>query len=330
MAGFKYLRRVISITAEDSPNVKLGLMQRARGIEPTGQTVLEGVLSWEEYCYRRKMWDAVRQTIGLDARFYVGAELLLFPPDWLDLANKRGGRGERTPIPKSRVWMGIDPAEGGDKSTWSLGDEEGLFKLLTMKTPNTNVVPNETASMIRGYDIDPADVCMDQGNGGQVHADRLADMGFPIRTVAFGANIAPPIRRMRTTKTFEERKDIVEQKYIYVNRRAQMYGEASIMMDPTETGAGLGLDSTEFKGVGIPIGGPFDELRRQLAVIPKTWDRGGEGRLKLMPKNNTEDPNDSRTLVKLIGHSPDEADSFVLMLHARLHKARVAKVGGWY
>src|SRR5437667_99689 len=78
-----YHRRVIRIPAEDSPNVRLGLAQRARGIEPTHEVLIPGMLTLAEYDLRRATWDKRRQCVGLDARFWEGAELLLFPPERL-------------------------------------------------------------------------------------------------------------------------------------------------------------------------------------------------------------------------------------------------------
>ena len=72
----KYHRRVITIRAEDSPNVRLALAQRAAGKVPTGKVLVPGVLTWEQYLHHRATWDKMRQCIGLDAKFYLGAELL--------------------------------------------------------------------------------------------------------------------------------------------------------------------------------------------------------------------------------------------------------------
>ena len=70
-----------------------------------------------------------------------------------------------------------------------------------------------------------------------------------------------------------------------------------------------------------------------LAVMPKLTDP--EGRIWLWPKNanvKTMKPgeraeDDKKCLVGIIGHSPDEADAFVLMVHALLHKKFVARAG---
>ncbi len=322
-----YYRRVIRIRGEDSPDVRLAMRQKALGLEPTGAQVIpdSNLLSWDEYCYRREVWDLERQTIGLDAQFYSGPELMLFPKDWLDRANKLAVERKYT----GNAWMGVDPAQGGDKTAWAVINEYGMLHLEAKKTPNTTDIPNTTIALMREYNIPFTNVCMDLGGGGKQHADRLRADGFPIRTVAFGESVVPAVRKMRTTRPFVERVDIHDEKYVYVNRRAQMYGEFSIMLDPAETGAALKLPRETFSGFAIPSGGVYDELRRQLQPIPKTWDRGGEGKLRLLPKDNTEDPDDPRTLKNLLGCSPDEADAVVLAVHARLHKPKMSMVGGW-
>ncbi len=323
--GQRFYRKIIRICAEDSPNVRAARRCEQRGVSFDGANIIPGVINYDDYRKYRKIWDIVRQTVGLDAQFYAGAELLLYPKDWLDRANELHTRRRSL---GQQIWMGIDPAEGGDKSCWALIDEFGLFKLISKQTPDTTVIPHFTRMLMQEHRIPPENVCIDRGGGGKQAADRLREMGYEIRTVAFGEPVKQEIKRLRTSASYDEKVETQEGKYVYFNKRAQLYGELSIMLDPYETGAALGLQN--YSGFAIPTGGIYDELRRQLAPIPKTWDRGGEGRLKLLPKNNTEDPDDPRTLVKLIGHSPDEADSVVLAIHARLHKARAVKVGGWF
>ena len=43
-------RKIVHIEATDSPNVKLGMAQQAAGMIPTGEQLLAGVKSWDEYC----------------------------------------------------------------------------------------------------------------------------------------------------------------------------------------------------------------------------------------------------------------------------------------
>jgi hypothetical protein len=70
------------------------------------------------------------------------------------------------------------------------------------------------------------------------------------------------------------------------------------------------------------------ELRHQLAVIPKLYDE--EGKLYLPPKDRKfgDQPNlNKKTLVELMGRSPDEADSLVLAVHGMLHEPRPMMAG---
>lgn len=125
-----YHRKVIKIRAEDSPNVRWGIAQRRLGIKPANDILVDGVITYREYLHRRNTWDEIHQCIGLDAEFYEGAELLMFPPHWLNYAEnnnrklfeehykKTGNRLRR----QARA-IGCDPAEGGDKTCWSVVDE---------------------------------------------------------------------------------------------------------------------------------------------------------------------------------------------------------------
>jgi hypothetical protein len=67
--------------------------------------------------------------------------------------------------------------------------------------------------------------------------------------------------------------------------------------------------------------------------MPKRYDE--EGRMYLPPKNDKEDykpeemrtNNNRETLSKIMGHSPDEADSLVIGYYALTHKPIRPKVG---
>lgn len=313
-------RRVIRIRAEDSPNVRHALAERAAGKEPSGRVLLPGVLTWGEYQHRRATWDKVRQCIGLDAEFWEGADLLLFPPEALNRAQElhQALRGK----PRRALALGCDPAEGGDKSTWVWGDELGVLGIKSIKTPDTTVIPATTVQLMREHGIPPERVEFDRGGGGKQAADRLRLMGLEVRTVAFGEPLTPEPRRGLTT--FAERKEQREVRYEYLNRRAQMYHEASLLFD----------EQTETGGYALPSGyEAADELRRQLALMPRLTD--SEGRIRMLPKRKQTkglpqpgDDDDRDTLIGLIGHSPDEADAFVVMVHAMLHKATSRRRAG--
>src|SRR6185295_11627944 len=73
----QYRRKVIRITALDSPNVQAGLKCAQLGI-PTVQ-LMDGVLPYDEYLKRMETWDEFEKVVGLYARYYSGPELMLYP-----------------------------------------------------------------------------------------------------------------------------------------------------------------------------------------------------------------------------------------------------------
>lgn len=306
----KFYRKVIRIRAEDSPNVRLGLEQKRRGKRPTGQQIVPGVLPWNDYVYRRDNWDHIRQAIGLDGVFWVGAELLLYPPQWLNRAEALA----RQLVGVERVAraMGVDPAEGGDKSAITVIDELGVVDKLTKVTPDTTVITADVIAWMKRFDLEPEDVVFDAGGGGKVHADRLRSQGYNVTTVAFGVPIS--IEPRRTRHSVAERKETKEGKYAYFNRRAEMYGNLREMLDP----------STPGNGFAIPA--EYAELRRQLSPIPLTYDQ--EGRLKLLPKMRSKRNKQEKTLEDLIGCSPDEADSLVMAVWRMRNKVVRPRAGG--
>ena len=68
----------------------------------------------------------------------------------------------------------------------------------------------------------------------------------------------------------------------------------------------------------------YPEYREQLEPIPILYD--GEGIIWLPPKNKKENSK-VETLVEMIGHSPDEADSLVLAYHILNHKQSKTVIG---
>lgn len=293
-------RKVIRIRAEDSPNVIVGLWERKLGRAPSHTQVVPGVLSYELYCTRRQTWDAVRQTVGLDARFWEGADLLLCPPDWLSGAEDRARQLDAEGVIRKALAIGIDPAEGGDKTSMAAIDHLGLIELVSMQTPDTNVIVSAALDFWQRHGVDPENVCFDRGGGGKQHADRLRAQGYAVRTVGFGESLTPtpqhgkrPVRLRRTDQ---------EERYAYFNRRAEMYGRLRDLIDP-------GRDGPVF---ALP--GRYTNLFTELAPIPLRYD--AEGRLRLPPKNKSgKGGNSEPTLVEIIGHSPDEADALVVALH---------------
>lgn len=308
-------RKVIRIRAEDSPNVRLAFAQIAAGLQPTGEELVPGVLSWDMYQKRRATWDPIRQCIGLDGCFWEGSELLLFPPDWLNKAEWWDDQRKRMGTRKAKA-IGVDPAEGGDKTAMSAVDEFGLIECVSRRTPNTNDVPKEAKAFAIRHGVPAEMMAFDRGGGGKQHADRMRDEGWNVRTVAFGETLVMELKRGK--RQFPERLEQKETQYTYVNRRAQMYGDLSEMLDP------------DLNPDGFSISSLCTDLRHQLAPIPKMYDQ--EGRLMLPPKsrkggNDSDDKKKVKTLIDLIGHSPDEADSLVLAVHAMLRRPVRASAG---
>ena len=292
-----YFRKVIKIKADASPNVIVGIASARKGLEPF--EAMPGVLTYAEYCKRRQLWDKVKQTVSLDADFYEGAENLLYPPEWLDLSEVVA---KELPKRMKGRTMGVDSAAGGDKTAFCICDDLGVIHLEAYRTEDTTQVPERTITLMKLHGIDPKNVLFDAGGGGKQHADRLRKIGYKVRTVGFGESPSPEIRR--GMYTLDQRKDQGEQRYVYMNRRAEMYGILSERMDPANL-----TGTTPYPNV-FAIPGEYVELRRQLAPIPKLYD--GEGRMMLPPKQKRGSDDTRQTMLDLIGCSPDEADALVL------------------
>src|SRR5690606_16429275 len=143
----------------------------------------------------------------------------------------------------------------------------------------------------------------------------LRAMGYPVRTVAFGESIALEPRRGVTR--VEERRRLQEERYVYLNRRAQLYGELSILMNPAGPRGGWAVDPD--------AGTAHLELIRQLSLIPTVYDR--EGRLKIPPKDRDRPDSQEVTLRSILGRSPDEADAVVLAAWAMQHRPNRSRAG---
>jgi LAGLIDADG-like domain len=251
--------------------------------------------------------DWYRQEYGCE--FVEGGTAPLFPADWLDRAAAvaRALAGQ----PRQAVAIGCDPGEGQANTAWAVVDARGLIELLSFPTADTSVVTGRTLALVRQYDVKPERCLFDRGGGGQQHADRLRAQGYPVRTVAFGEAVSPEPRH--GVSTLAERRERVESRTIYRNRRAELYGTLRHLLDPAANPQGFGLPAE------------YTELRRQLGPIPLLYD--GEGRMELLPKTR-RDANDTRpTLQDLCGKSPDEADAVALAVWALTNPARRPKAG---
>lgn len=245
-----------------------------------------------------------------DCQFIEGGSDPLFPSNWLERAHRLAA--ELKGRPRRAKAIGIDPGEGVSNTTMAAVDEYGLIELASEKTPDTAVTVNKALAFIRRHQVPANMVAFDRGGGGQQHADQLRERGWPVRTVAFGETVTPEPKRGLTklSEVVEQR----EERYVYKNRRAQMYGELSLLLDPHGEG-----------GHGFAIPAEYAELRRQMAPIPRTYDP--EGRLYILPKTRRSATSTEKTLTELIGCSPDELDAVVLAVHALLHREKKIVVG---
>lgn len=294
-------KKIIHIRGQDSPNVRYALAEIAAGLKPSNKILIPGVKSWAEYKKNREEWDEIKQMISLDAEFYEGSEIKMYPVTWLIKSNMIA---ERLAGTKRKAFsLGIDPGEGGANTVWTGSDKLGAIFQHSQKTPDTSQIEGITLGFMKEWGIEAHNVVFDRGGGGLQIADSMRSKGHPVRTVAFGEAATDPdavTERARSYRPDEEKIEEVEIRYVYKNRRAQLYHEARLMIE---------------KGFGIPEG--FTELMRQLKPIPLLYD--GEGRIYLPPKHKKDRKSKELTLDELVGCSPDEADSFVLSVFGLNH-----------
>lgn len=299
-----YDRRVIRIKGSDSPNVRLALAQIAAGQAPSGEMIVPGVLSWEDYSQRLRTWDERRRSVGLEAMFWMGKESMLYPLAWLDRA-ERIARLLR-PMKRTAKAMGIDTAEGGDDTAWSIVDELGLIYQQAIKTPDTGFIMPETIRLMELYGLPDQRVMFDRNGGGKQIADQMRGRGIYVRTVFFGE--APSLRIKHGRQQVKDRRQVKEVRAIYKNMRAEMYGNLRDLLEP----------SSDTNKLGFALPQEYAELRRQLALIPYLKD--GEDRMYMLPKSKRDPKSTELTLMQILGCSPDEADSLVIAIHCMLSK----------
>jgi hypothetical protein len=306
--GNRYYRKIIKITAEDSPNVRYGLAQKAKGITPTNEVLVPGVKSYGEYVKNSLMWDEIQKTVSLYAEFYEGKGVKLYPIEWLMLSRQYAIKIRG--LKRKCKAIGIDTAEGGDKTSMCAIDEYGIIELTARKTPNTNDIYNEAMMFMIKHNCFGRNVGFDRGGGGKQHADRLRANGQKVRTIGFGEKIAQIPRQWKLQ--VREKIHVRETRYAYATRRAQLYGMLREILEPSPSGEVLfGID--------------YEELLTQMKPIPLQYD--SEGSLRVPPKHK-KNPNDKTiTLIDLIGHSPDELDSLAIALHIMITKDDIATAG---
>lgn len=316
--GERYYRRIIRVKAEDSPNVRLAQREIALGFKATNRELVPGVKSWDEYIKDRMTMNAHEQCVSLDADWYEGADIKLYPPDWLNRAERIAlgtdeefnARGLKIPAERTARAVGVDTAEGGDSSCWTAVDEWGIIEQMSQKTPDTSIIPGTTLAFAMKHKCSARNILFDAGGGGKQHGDALRAQGYPVRLIAFGESATSVDKFKGGIRTKGERKEEFETRYVYKNRRAEMYGTLRELLDPSLKGT-------------FGIHPRYAELRRQLSPIPLAYDN--EGQLLLPPKHRKQDGTQERgekvTMESLIGCSPDEADSLVLAVYGMLVKS---------
>ena len=310
--GTRYYQKIIQIKAEHSPNVRLAEKEIKAGKQPSNKELIPGVKSYDMYSKHRITWDPTRQSIGLDAEFPEGADIKLFPPDRLDRA-ERLWKALKKPniLRRGKITMGVDSAEGNDFTCWVVVSWYGLIKIVSMPTHDTSDIPGRTIALMNEYGVQPENVNFDRGGGGKQHADRLRADGYKVNTVGFGESASDP-RLLRRLRTIKEREEEQEGRYIYKNRRAEMYGLAAQLLDPEENEEGFCM-------VPVEEGPEYAALRTQLNVMPKKYD--SEGRMYLPPKDKRGENSQEESIREMLGRSPDEADAFVLAVFGQFRKS---------
>lgn len=312
-----YYRKVIQIKAMDSPNVRLAFAQKKNGKIPTGEIIIPGVKPYNDYIKHRQLWDDVKQSVSLDAEFYEGFSVMLYPKEWLELASKRANPQSSRGV---KITMGVDSAEGNDNTCWVVASPAGMIDMLGIKTPDTTEIVSRTLGLMKQYNIRPENILFDRGGGGKQHADVLRQKGYNVTTVAFGAAASPDKRKGRST-TQMRTKD-VEISSIHKNRRAEMYASLRTMLRPDgDYQFALPHNLLHRKRTD---GGP--SLYEQLLPMPLLYD--GEGKMYLPPKRKKDPKDKVESLVDILGCSPDEADALVLATFGLIRKPPKRTAGG--
>jgi hypothetical protein len=337
MTGTTYHRKCLRITAWDSPNVRLAQYEQSRGLPPSDTVVVPGVLSWGKLQYKLATFNDKQKCESIGADWYEGAALKLVPVQWLDAAEYYADRIAGLPRTGPRS-LGVDIGAGGDDSAWAVTDAFGLLALESFKTPDTNMLGGFTLDMMRRWNVPPERTVFDLGGGGQFVAQRLRAGGFNVRATGFGKAPSPEVKRAGVLTGFEERREVKDEAYAYVNRRSEMAWDLRMLFERREGSVPEGgtpgphqalardgtwwdyvpVDSaTKRYGFALPQS-ISAELRRQIEVVPLDWD--AEDRFKLIPKKDPKDPSNSNTFQALIGRSPDQFDALCLSIFGATHK----------
>jgi len=325
-----FLRNVIHIDGKDSPNYKLGKILDEAGADRPFPAIIPGVLSYDEYVRREHVWDHVKAHMRLSGHFYEGEGALLFPPDWLDFAeeiydilNPNGYDSQEkykiNGFKRTALGMGVDTGAGRDLSCWTVVDERGVIEQEARVTANTMEIPAFTLEMMRRHNLKGHQVVFDAGGGGKQISDRLIEQGYNVRAISFGGSPTPERSKRRLTTA--EKRDDDQIRQVYKNKRAELYGVCSELMDPDLC--------KEYERPMFSISKELYHLRQELAIMPKEYD--SEGKMFLPPKERPPGNKNPDLLVikELLGRSPDRADSLVLATYAMVESAAPRVAGAF-
>lgn len=304
-------RKVIHIDGVDSPNVKIGLRMKEKGIPGKPPRVIPGVLQWHEYLYRLNNWDKHRRETRLHGNFWQDGNLFLFPMNCLEAAQDVWSY---VPNRRGPFSMGLDIAQGGrDLTVWAIIDRFGVHDIIKLDTSDTMDIVGRTLRLMEEYDIPGKRVCVDAGAGGKMIADRIKEQGRYVKLVWFGSS--------------------AEDSKSYLNARAEMYALLGDFMtverwNCKKTGFGWEFPFVEKdyktgeekelheQASCFAIPPDDDKLREELAVIPKIYD--SEGKMRLPPKDKKSKNSNEETIKEMLnGRSPDTADALALAAYAR-------------
>jgi hypothetical protein len=304
----RLLRWVRHISPEESPNIIVSRQMDRDGQPGPYPETTPGILSREEFDEWNASWTGARKRMRLFGLLPDEAEQKLFPPAWLDLAQRLGQRvreheargGKRRDGPWS---LGVDVAQGGgDLTVWVVLGRWGVRHVLAKPTPNTAEISGQTIRLMEQFRIRPSAVAFDSGGGGKQIADFLRDRGHEgILDLQFGSTADDAVK--------------------YRNRRTELYGDLREAMEPAERLTKLDeLPCEKWPAEARCISfSPDDGLMRDdLAVLPLTYD--SEGRLRLPPKDHgrTRESGQRELCVRelLGGRSPDRGDALALAYYA--------------
>lgn len=311
----KLIRNVIQIKAEHSPNVRYAKKEIELGHKPSNKELIPGVVSYRDLIIRRATWNEMAQTIGLDAEFYEGADVKLYPEERIQASALR----YETNKDNGAVSIGVDPAAGGDNTAFAVASETKLIKLESKKTPNTMDIVYKTIDLISTYGVPAEKVGIDAGGGGIQIAHQLRAKGYRVRTVNFGGSFK--LQKRAGVAPVRIRNEAEEKMQAYRNKRAFMYHLLSMRLDENSGFELFDISKEQFRYTS-----DFKSctLSEQMDPVPFLIDNKGVI-FMLSKAKKTQIPGQTNkdnevTLTQLIGHSPDELESVLLALMVQYEK----------